>query len=239
MKNDVSHILQTIAKYDLTPKETAAYKVAAIYEHLLKKMFPNYRHICGLGKDPRTSLIFRHAWKVIEEHGHEMTGKDDYKVYVMAQLKVFKTYLDRGEPVLINPNCLSGDGAWARFKLYEKRYEQSKAFQTVEAANIQVNSDDRIVKELKKTKDYFFIKFKRHDPQDIISALDDRSLLRWVVMKNVSGYYPHMSPLVKKWLVDKKQTVSEYFGHSLDVYSKGITPAAYDYFNQEFTYEFS
>lgn len=232
------NVLEDIAKFDMTPKEAAAYKVAAIYEHLLHKMFPNYRHICGLGKDPRTSLIFRHAWKVIEEHGHEMTGKDDYKVYVMAQLKVFKTYLDRGEPVLINPNCLFGDGAWKRFKLYEKRYEQSKAFQTVEAAKIEVNSDDRIVKELKKTKEYLFLKFKRHDQSDVIAALEDRSLLRWVVMKNVSGYYPHLSPLVRDWLSDKKQTVSGYFGHSLDVYGKGITPAAYDYFNQEFTYEF-
>jgi hypothetical protein len=232
------NVLEDIIKFDLNPKEAAAYKVAAIYDHLLHKMFPNYRHICGLGKDPRSSLVFRHAWKVIEEHGHEMTGKDDYKVYVMAQLKVFKTYLDRGEPVLINPNCLSGDSAWVRFKLYEKRYEQSKAFQTVEAANIQVNSDDRIVKELKKTKDYFFLKFKKHCADDVVRALDDRSLLRWVVMKNVSGYYPHISPLVKKWLEEKNQSVVEYFGHALAVYGKAITPVAYDYFNQEFTYEF-
>ncbi len=232
------NVLEDIAKFDLNPKEAAAYKVAAIYDHLLKKMFPNYRHICGLGKDPRTSLIFRHAWKVIEEHGHEMTGKDDYKVYVMAQLKVFKTYLDRGEPVLINPNCLSGDGAWARFKLYEKRYEQSKAFQTVEAANIQINSDDRVVKELKKTKDYFYLKFNRHNSEDIIKSLDDRSLLRWVIMKNVSGYYPHMSPLVKCWLSNKNLTISDYFGYSLNVYSKGVTSENEIVFKEFFEYEY-
>lgn len=232
------NVLEDIAKFDLTPKEAAAYKIAAIYEHLLHKMFPQYRHICGMGKDPRTSLIFRHAWKVIDEHGHEMTGKDDLKVYVMAQLKVFKTYLDRGEPVLINPNCLSGDGAWARFKLYEKRYEQSKVFQTVEAANIQVNTDDRIVKELKKTKEYFFLKFKRHDVKDILSVLEDRSLLRWVIMKNVSGYYPHMSPVVKKWLTDKNLKVTNYFGYSLDLYGKSISSNAQSYFKQEFAYEF-
>lgn len=231
-------VMENIAKYEMTEKEAAAYKMAAVYEHLVNKMFPDYRHIYKIGKgDPRKSLTFKHAWKVITEHGHEMQPKD-YRVYVMAQLKVFKAYLDKGAPVLIDPNCLSGSTAWGRFKMYEKKFEQIKQFQTVGDAGIEVNSQDRIVSELEKTKAYLFKKFHRHEKQDIIDALESRTLLRWVVMKNVSGYYPHLSPVVKDWLLEKNQTIAGHFGHALNVYGSGITPAAYDYFNREFSYEY-
>lgn len=238
-KKNSHPVLENIAKYEMTPKEAAAYKLAAMFEYLSKKMFPDYMHVFKMGKgDPRQSLAFRHGWKVMTEHGHEL-APNELKLYVLAQLNLFKTFTDQKQMVKIDPDSLSGDKAWSRWKMYKYKMEKLSQYQTISDAKIEVNSDDRIVRELEKTKAYFLLKFKRHERRDIEAAMNDRSLLRWVVMKNVSGYYPYLSPVVKDWLVEKNQTISGYFGHALDVYGKGISPAAYDYFNREFTYEFA
>src|SRR5688500_1747759 len=103
----MSHnILQVIAKYNMTEKEATAYKIACMYEHLAHKLFPDMR-LCVLSKgDPRKKELWKYAWKLITERDGQLDPKD-YKLYVYAQLKVFKTYLDDGRQVFIRPNCLT------------------------------------------------------------------------------------------------------------------------------------
>ena len=79
---------------------------------------------------------------------------------------------------------------------------------------------------------------RRHEAKDIFDALESRTLLRWITLKSVSGYYPYLSPVVTQWLENKKLSVSDYFGHATSIYGSGITPAAREFFQREFGYEY-
>lgn len=234
----MSHnVLQVIAHYDMTPDEALAYRVACMFEHLVEKVFPKMRQ-CTLGKgDPRKKEVFKYAWKLIHDPDKPLQPAD-YKLYVFAQLKVFKAYLDQGKEVFIHPNCLTSDKAWNRWLLFKSKFEQRQKFQTPEQAGIQVNTDDKIAKELTATKAHFLQRFHRLAAQDVLDALNSRTMLRWVAMRHVSGYYPHLSPIVDKWLQEKGLTVCGYFGYALNVYGRGMTPEARETFRKEFPHEY-
>jgi hypothetical protein len=234
------HVLETIAKYDLQGKEAAAFKMASMYEYLIRKVFPDWRHGKMRGGDPRKREAFKYCWKAIteaEERGEPLDPKD-YKLYVYAQLKLFKDKIDNGAMVFLSPNCLAGKTAWNRWLLYKARFEKQKVYTSPEKAGISVNVPEKVRDELLKTKAHFQTRFRRLDQKDILDALDSRTLLRWVVMRLVSGYYPFLSPVVEDWLKKKNLSVAQYFGHGLDVYSGGITTEIRAFFKMEFAHEY-
>jgi len=234
-----SNVLEVIARYEMDEQQAMAYKIACIYEHLVHKLMPQMR-VCTISSgDPRQKELWKYAYKLVTDPDYRELRPDEYKLYVYAQLKVFKAYLDAGKEVLIRPNCLVGDKAWNRWLMFKAKYEQRQRFQTLETSNVNVNPQEKVQRELTATREYFQKRFGKLDKNDIIIALDRGSLQRWVRMQQVSGYYPWLSPVVSKWLDNNNNTVREYFGSALEVYKSGATEETAAFFRSLFQHEYN
>lgn len=225
--------LQIILTYQMTEDESKAYKLTCIYESLLRKILPNCRHGFSHKGDPRKKEIFKYCWKLLRETDGKI-DKSDYKLYIYAQLSILKHIFEtKNIPLLISPNCLVGKKAWNRWLLWKDRYDRIKGIKKTE---INITEQDVII-ELKKTKEFLFTKFKKYDKNDIIDTLNSRTLLRWVILGQISKRYPFLSPTVQEWLKNKNLSIKNYFGIGIEVYSE-ISQKVREFFRSEFDYEF-
>lgn len=222
------NILNTIVKYDMTAREAKAYKLACMYDHIARKLFPKYRHdpFHSVG-DPRKKMLFRHAWKMLEEVEGKIPARD-YKLFIYAQFKVFERFMNDDGLVFITPACLNGPKAWNRWLVFKKKFDQRQQFKTVDEQEIKINHEDRVVQELARTKKFLAGK-------DVQASLDDGTMRRWVAFNQVAPYFAWLSPVVQKWLEARQLTVTGYFGETMGVYRQGAeSDQARTYFRQEF-----
>jgi len=240
-----SNVLQVIAEYEMSKKEAEAYKVGCMYEYLVQNLFPGIIKPRFGNGDPRKKELFKYAWKMINDIDikskidiRDYISPADYKLYIYAQLKVLKAYFDKGKEIFVRPSCLVGPKAWKRWHLFKIIYEQRQKFRTIEQAGLDVNPFDKVKSELVNTKEYFKKRFNRLDKTDIISSLNNDTIQRWIIMKQVSGYYPYHSPVVDIFLKEKGLSIQEYFGYALSVYKGGTTQESINFFRKEFNYEF-
>jgi len=234
----MNNIFDVIAKYDMTDEEALAYKIACMYNHILRKLFPDMRRCTLVKGDPRKKELFKYAWKLTHDERFKELKPHEYKMYVYAQLKVFKTYIDDGRQALITPNCLVSKKSWNRWALFKQKMEEQRKFQSLEDLGVQMNPVGKVQEALAATKAYFLKRFGRLSRKDIVDALNSKTLMRWVLLKQVCGYYPYLSPVVAEWLHEKKLSIRDYFGHGLDVYKGGVTPETQAFFQREFEYEY-
>lgn len=188
----IDKIAEDIIEYAMKPLEILAYKVGAIWLHKSKKTFPDYNHSKGFPKlgDPRNSMIFKICYKLVRET-QGILGLEDYALYIQAQLDIIK--INSKDPI-IDPSCLIGDKAWNRWLVWKNKYD--KKFKVYDQQEIK-NSEQRIVAELKKTKQFFFGRFEG-EPKEEQIMMASTDLLRWISLGKVSYYYALMSPWVKK-----------------------------------------
>lgn len=222
----MTNVLNTIVQYQLSPREAAAYKLAVLFDHMARKMFPHYRFgIPGRG-DPRKSVLFKHCWKMLGEVGGKIPP-DQYRLFVYAQLAIFKAYVNEPTPPVIAPHCLNGVKAWNRWLVFKKQYDQQAAQAVAPQAKVEVNTADRVVQDLTRTKKFLV-------GRNVGQALEDGSLRRWVALKQVSPYYVWLSPAVDRFVRDRQTSIPDLFGLGMNVYRGGITDNARNYFAQEF-----
>ena len=115
--------LEAILDYDLDELEAKAYKLCLIWIERSRKIFPDYQHSGMKRGDPRKSLIFKYCYKLVRETQGVLEDKD-YALYIRAQLDVLR-HINTGKKTapLIDANCLVGDKAWKRWKLWKRKYD--------------------------------------------------------------------------------------------------------------------
>lgn len=224
--------LEPIIDYEMTPLQAKAYKLGLQWLVLSRKCFPNYRHSKGYPRkgDPRRCMLFQCCLKAVRET-QGLIPDNEYKFYIKAQLDVLRAIDIGGRHPQIEPNCLAGDKAWVRWKIWKRQYDKlAKGGSSKEEAGLDVTPLADIIKELNTTKAFLEGRFEGHPKEEQI-MMGHRDMERWITLGKVSGYYASLSPWVKKYC--KTLTVD------LELYTKSITPEVKEHFNNQFAYELS
>jgi len=221
--------LYQILEYNMTRQQAKAFKVALIWEELTKKLYPGEQ--CGrLNRkgDPRKSILFKYCYKLVRT----MQGfilDDQYRYYIRAQLDTLKNYKIGDCHANINPGCLVGKKAWWRWITWAKKMKSMERTSRVEILPLE----SKIKARLKKTKEFLLHQFKRNPTkEDICKAFENRTLIRWIVLGKVCGYYAVLSPHVAQCL--GTQSFDEAFRFDLQIYKSHITPEVEKFFKNEF-----
>lgn len=227
--------LEAILDYEMDELEGKAYKLCLIWLDLSKKIFPDMQHFGKMKKgDPRKSLMFKLCYKLVRET-NTILEESDYKLYVRAQLDVLKHILNnKGNPV-IDVNCLVGEKAWRRWKMWKSKYDSiiSKPMEDsrpIEAGVIKA------VDGLEKTKEFItknigsspdFDKFKE--------CYVNKNIIRWINFGKISPYYIAISPFVKKLFKEEDYTKINF---CIDLYKPCINDVVLNHFKKLFPHEF-
>lgn len=188
-------LVDAIELYRMDDLEGKACHITQMWLEQSRKAFPNYRHARMKKGDPRKSLIFKIAYKLARETQGVLEFQD-YSLYIRAQLDVLK-YINSGkEHPLIDANCLVGEKAWKRWKLWKKRYDtlKNKPQETV-ATGIGFQ---KAMDGIEKTKEFLTktfnsdLSFERFKESYI-----NNNIFRWISLGKISPYYLAISPFVK------------------------------------------
>ena len=130
--------------------------------------------------------------------------------------------MESGQQIFIDPTCLSGDKAWARWMVWKKKYEESKRFsgsyQKIKPTFSQVK------KEISRTRKFLEEIYKKTPTsEDIRAASENRTMKRWVNMGKVSPYF-----VVLCDDIDNEQS----WGLDLGLYKENITPEMKEWFDE-------
>lgn len=226
--------LYQILEYNMTHDQALAFKIALIWEELAPRYFPKEK--CGkLAKngDPRECNLFRYCMKLVKET-RGLIPIDQYRYYIRAQFDILKSIKNsRGEHALINPNLLTGKKAWIRWKMWRNKFRNAQKSGTIEPDILQ----SKVVDKIKKTKEFLFKQYKGAPTQDdICKAIDNRTMIRWVTLGKVCGYYMVLSPYVANCL--NMEEFEERYYFDLAIYKSHLMPETVDLFNEEFSHEF-
>lgn len=227
-------LLDAIAYYGMDKLESTAYKVCIIWIEKSRKFFPDYDHTRLRSGDPRKSLMFKVCYKLVRET-QGLLEEEDFPLYVRAQLDILKNIsLTSNKHPLIEPNCLVGEKAWKRWKLWKKKYDSvvsEKGFATKVKASSQ-----KVLDALEKTKEFIF---KNIGPNPTIEKFQEsvinRNLFRWISFGKISPYYLCLSPYFEK-LVSEEEIKKINF--DLDIYRVCIDDDVKTVFRKKFDYEF-
>lgn len=221
-------------KHNMNELEIKALKVCNIWMELSRKIFPKYNHGKVAKGDPRKTLMFKVCYKLVRET-EAFIEDDDYKLYVRAQLDILKHIsLDKGHP-LIDVNCLIGDKAWKRWKLWKKKYDttvqiRSKVFTTKK-------NTSKINDLLKKTRDFFKITYGDViNFEKFIEIEKNGELYQHINLGRISPYYLVLSPFFEKI---SKNLQMKKIHFDLNIYKSGIDESVIKYFENLFDYEFN
>ena len=182
-------------KYGMTDLEACATDIVMEWLQQSRKKFPDYRHATMKKGDPRKSLIFKIAYKLVRETNGILT-KDDYPLYVRAQLDVLKAINKDNSHPLIDPSCLVGEKAWKRWKLWKKRYDEIKK-RPVEAVQTGVGAQ-KAIDGLHKTKEFLVKTFGADITiEKFKESYINNNIFRWINLGKISPYYLAISPFIK------------------------------------------
>ncbi len=222
--------LEPIIEYKMTPLEGKAYKVCLQWIVLSRKQFPEYRHTpWKKGGDPRKSLLFKYAYKLVRET-QGLIPDDEYRLYIKAQLDILQAiHIGHTHPS-IEPMCLAGDKAWVRWKMWKRKYDNITKRQTMEDVNLDVITLPTIVKELTQTKVYLAGMCGGQPTSEWVRC-GHVDMERWIGLGKVSPFYALMSPWVKKYCSLTHVNVD------VELHRKSITPEVEEKFNKIFDYE--
>lgn len=227
-------ILDAIACYGMDKMETAAYKLCIIWIEKSRKFFPDYDHTKLRRGDPRKSLMFKVCYKLVRET-QGILEEDDYPLYVRAQLDILKNIsTGSDEHPLIEPNCLVGEKAWKRWKLWKKKYD---SVITQKGFSVKITaSSQKVLDAFEKTKEFIF-KTLGADPtiEKFREIVINKNLFRWINLGKISPYYLCLSPYIKK-LVSEEDMKKISF--DLEVYRACLNDELIAFFEEKFKYEF-
>lgn len=219
--------------------EIEAYKVAVIYEQEYRKAFVNEQikmdkiNFLPQKSDPRKSYLFRYCYKMIKNL-RGLIDPTQYRDYISGNILIIKQ--NNG---VIKPNCLSGDKAWFRYKVYDRKIKIAQSEINALAPRPSSASDEKICIELDATKHHIHtmcmdeIKSKKQKMQEFY----EKGIFKlWTMTGKLSPYYLILSPLMSQ-ICDTNQLL-ELCPSSKSVYEGKITEEVKNYFKSEFLDEF-
>ena len=185
--------LEAIVNYKMDELESRAYRLCLIWLDKSRKIFPDYKHTVMKQGDPRKSLIFKICYKFCRET-QGVIEETEYPLYIRAQLDVLRHInTGKGHP-LIDANCLVGDRAWRRWKLWKRKYDAI----TTKSSEIPQPIGPGVIKAidgLQKTKEFFTKTFGASPGiEKYREAYINKNLFRWFNFGKISPYYIAISP---------------------------------------------
>ena len=223
----------------MSVEEGEAFHIALVYEQEFKKMFlgeldgQTVRRNCLPKRgDPRKSNLFRNCWKLRRET-RGLIDQSEYKNYIRANLFIIKA--NNGH---VEPNCVTGDKAWIRYKVWKRRYDQKLADIGVQTPPPSTNTTNpKIIAEIDRNKKFLFEKCDGQPSfEKIKKFIEDGVFKLWVATNRISPYYLALSPFVEK--SNHKESLFDFCNSSEGLILSKITQEIKDYFNNEYRHEF-
>lgn len=218
--------LEPVFSYSMDEMETKAFKVALMWQDECSRELKGEKfERLPRGKDPRKTNLFKHCYKMVRE----LTGvipDSEFILYLRAQLQVLKSIGDGRSHAMISPQCLVGDKAWKRWKLWKFRHDRNLVrVPSSEDAGI-LPKESIILRDLSRTAEFLESKDL---PSDYSSRRTD--LERWLSTGEISPFYAVLSPRIRG-----------LFGNDLPVdeslYRPSINPSIERFFRERFDHEF-
>lgn len=229
--------LELILKYKMTDLEAKAFKLALLWDKMVKTELPEHNihtHLRRSG-DPRKSTLFKYTYKLISET-RGLIPDEEYQLYIKAQLQILKAISDGTVHARISPECLVGEKAWKRWRMWKVKYDKISIMKKPETAHVSA-TETKIKSEIDKTK--LFLEFQfGHQPtqEDINKSIKEKLMIKWITVNKVCAYYAILSPFLKKSFGGK--TIEEVFLFDLGIYRSSINSVIEEYFRKVFDYEF-
>ena len=220
--------LEPILKYNMTPLQARAYKLSLIWMELVKKEFPNDKHDrLRKNGDPRKSMLFRHCLKLAQDT-QNLIRPEEYKLYILAQLRIMGKQEENGVHPYIEPQILTGPKAWKRWKSWKYDYDKRMRQSLPDASEITM-SPIIVCQQLANTKN--FLKKQGVNTKGLVQLMVDSGQFKeWFKMEKISPYYLMLSSFVKAAIGSKD--LQEVFDQDFLVYK--ITSEVEDYFEKNF-----
>lgn len=221
--------LSCVFDWKMTSDEAHAYYLATVWEQETRKLFPNERlaRLPTYG-DPRKCTLYRYCWKLIRET-RGLLKAEEYHQFIQGNLRIIKHHKGR-----IEPNCLTGDKAWIRWKVWQRLLEKKLAEQRNEIPE-DTNINTKVGNELDCTKRFLFEKMDGEPTFQKFEELAKNKLSVWADVGKISKYYLVLSPWVDKLGILTK--LEKECGFSKDIYV--VNESIKKFFKKEFSYEFN
>jgi len=190
--------LEAILSYKMNDLEAKAYKISLMWVNLSRKMFPDYQHVkLRKSGDPRKSLLFKHCYKLARET-LGLVEDHHYELYITAQLQIMKHITDGNIHALIDPCILHGEKAWKRWALWKKQYDRAMERPMTSEQKGANKANVSVVKfDLADTRRFLIAKLgESYKKQDLVTLLQDRTLIGWTSLGKISPYYLVLSPFL-------------------------------------------
>lgn len=226
--------LDAIVEYEMNDLESKAFKLCLNWIHYSRKIFPNYQHGRISHGDPRKSLTFKLCYKMVRE-SQGIIEEKEYPLYVRAQLEVL-LHISKTSKVhpLVNANCLTGEKAWKRWRLWKVRYDSALAKPT-ESSKQSLPGVEKAIAGLENTKE-FIVRNLGAEPtlEKYQECYINKNLLRWINLNKISPYYVALSPYISKIITPEDLNKINFH---IDVYKPCCTEIVVEKFKQLFNYE--
>ncbi len=227
--------LDTIFEWNMSVPEAETYRIALIWEQEVEKIAPPYEknsewhrknHLPKRG-DPRKCSLFKHCWK-FRRLTKGLLKEEEIRLYIIANLTVLKA-----NNAYMEANVLCGDVAWIRWKIWKRHFDKKMAEQNNNPP--PPVAEDRVTRELLRTKRFIYEKCEGVVDQTTIDNLFERGSLRlWILQGKLSLYYVMLSPFFKKHI--NQLAIQCTFDPQLFI--EKIDNSIRNYFEYEFKEEF-
>lgn len=202
---------EVVNQYKMDDMEGLAYRCCLLWIEYVEKYFPNEnlrrtgisiipKYLSENKGDPRKSLVFKYCFKFVRE-SQNIIPPEQFHLFIRAQLDILRhVNTGKGYPE-ISPNCLVGDKAWKRWKLWKRKYDaiSAKPSEVPEAIGPGVQ---KALAGLERTKE-FLAKTLGASPglDKYREAYLNNNLFRWANFGKISPYYlvisPHIAAVMK------------------------------------------
>jgi hypothetical protein len=219
--------------FGLDELEGKAYRILTCWLDRSRKMFPKYAKARMKKGDPRKSTLFKYAYKLARET-QGILDEEDYDLYVRAQLEILRIIGKHQEnsPV-VDINCLCGEKAWKRWKLWKSKYENKKK---IIEGDAPIAPKEKVCFCLERTKEWLIRTFSGLPTyEEFQEAITNKNLFRWINQGRVSPYYLAVSPYIARAFPEglKKEAVDL----DIEIYRSSITPEVRAFFDELFPNE--
>lgn len=222
--------LEPIIRYKMDALESKAYKIALIWEEECRRELRGESFVrLKTNSDPRKSLLFKYCFKM----ARELKGiiKDsEIPLYIRAQIQVLKSIRDGDVHALVEPQCLVGDKAWRRWKMWKYKYDKKMSSPLV-SDDLRISmSEGKARAEIRSSFEFLSLM-----GCDQFEALESRKedIHRWLKNGDLSCFYALLSPWIRKMFGE-----GEEFEFDRLYYRASTTPALEEFFRETFNHEF-
>ena len=215
----------------MSPQQATAFKLSILWIELNRREFPDRRQVkLRKNGDPRKSMLFRQCFKLVQET-QGLIKPEEYKLYILAQLRTIGKMEVDGIHALIEPSILTGPKAWKRWKNWKWHYDKRMKQSIPDGKELNnVLSPILVIQQLENTK-----KFLDESSDSISAAIQTGKFKEWIKMEKISPFYVLLSPLVKFALAGKN--ANDTFDKDFSIYESSISPEVNEYFQKNFQHE--